>query len=844
MMNEFEDDSFCTSSAATTPVNKSELKLIGQSESTDSYLDSYEDANPMITTEANVYKPVNYHWFYTSYTANKLVWLALSNKDSTNLEDVYMKNIGEIKKLRQQLKKENGKTSAENNKKYMISIKGGRFEVNLISLEKNPVYWSEKKTSNVRRCLWFYKESIDQGFVPYEEEYSAFLEQEYESTIRKNTFHKRIDYQRESDVLKSETNNLPKQGSVSSEEAFVFHSTNIMLHFTQATMLDEFGNLNSDAQRPRIVKRGPLEVVDKIENDEVDEVDHLCFVVHGIGEVCDLKFRPLGECVDDFREIGSYITQSHLKTYIDSKQINGRIEFLPVSWHEDLHGAQTGIDERLKPLTLQSAPLLREYSNSTILDVLFYTSPIYCQTVINKVGNELNRLIQIFREQNPNFNGSISLIGHSLGSLICFDILSNQYDNKRPNTERNVDKNTLNVHTNIELSNNVDLSETIEEFLKRNDLLEHRDVFMKEKINMKNLLLITEADLIQMNIPIGSRRLILDEIKKIAFKKEKEEMDKKIELNLRTSPSNSDFKNGLAGTGQIIVKYPQLNFKVSKFFALGSPIPVFQAVRGIEKMDLDYKFPTCDGFYNIFHPFDPVAYRFEPLVCPTVLKPVLMPHHKGRKRMHIELREGLSKVGEDMLKVGGELFKNAWTTISDTQSALFNKIPKPMLADSKEEPSKINTEKVSERPQANQAQTSTKTTEQMDSEDTEEKEETIHESLCNFGKINNGKRIDYVLQESPIESFNEYLFALASHACYWESEDTLLLIVKQLYGKEDVVDANVELTLTETQRRQSSWLTQVAAQSIASNVSKTLSYFQNGIPQSLASVLPPSNSNK
>lgn len=35
------------------------------------------------------------------------------------------------------------------------------------------------------------------------------------------------------------------------------------------------------------------------------------------------------------------------------------------------------------------------------------------------------------------------------------------------------------------------------------------------------------------------------------------------------------------------------------------------------------------------------------------------------------------------------------------------------------------------------------------------------------GQLNGGRRIDYVLQEKPIESFNEYLFALASHACYW-----------------------------------------------------------------------------
>ena len=39
--------------------------------------------------------------------------------------------------------------------------------------------------------------------------------------------------------------------------------------------------------------------------------------------------------------------------------------------------------------------------------------------------------------------------------------------------------------------------------------------------------------------------------------------------------------------------------------------------------------------------------------------------------------------------------------------------------------------------------------------------------LVKIGMLNGGKRIDYVLQEKPIESFNEYLFALQSHLCYW-----------------------------------------------------------------------------
>lgn len=44
-----------------------------------------------------------------------------------------------------------------------------------------------------------------------------------------------------------------------------------------------------------------------------------------------------------------------------------------------------------------------------------------------------------------------------------------------------------------------------------------------------------------------------------------------------------------------------------------------------------------------------------------------------------------------------------------------------------------------------------------------------------MGMLNRGNRIDYVLQEKPIESFNEYLFALQSHLCYWYGHPLFIL---------------------------------------------------------------------
>lgn len=45
---------------------------------------------------------------------------------------------------------------------------------------------------------------------------------------------------------------------------------------------------------------------------------------------------------------------------------------------------------------------------------------------MHTVGKELNRLFKLFRERNPTFEGGVSLGGHSLGSLILFDLLFHQ----------------------------------------------------------------------------------------------------------------------------------------------------------------------------------------------------------------------------------------------------------------------------------------------------------------------------------------------------------------------------------------------------------------------------------
>ena len=43
------------------------------------------------------------------------------------------------------------------------------------------------------------------------------------------------------------------------------------------------------------------------------------------------------------RDISLQMVQSHFKQYQDEGRI-GRVEFLPVRWHDALHGDATGVD--------------------------------------------------------------------------------------------------------------------------------------------------------------------------------------------------------------------------------------------------------------------------------------------------------------------------------------------------------------------------------------------------------------------------------------------------------------------------------------------------------------------
>ncbi|XP_026718831.1 phospholipase DDHD2 [Athene cunicularia] len=620
----------------------------------------------------------------------------------------------------------------------VVPTSGGRYDVHLKKRQRVAVYW-EEEVSEVRRCTWFYKGDKDNKYVPYSETFSEELEAAYMVAVTLDEWKKKLESP--------------------SREIIILHNPKLMVHYHPAATSDDWGSTPTEQGRPRTVKRGVENIAAEIPNGEPLQIDHLVFVVHGIGPACDIRFRNIIQCVNDFRNVSLSMLQAHFRKAQEQQQI-GRVEFLPVNWHSSLHS--TGVDVDLERITLPSINRLRHFINDTILDVFFYNSSTYCQTVLDTVASEMNRLYQLFRQRNPLFKGGVSIAGHSLGSLILFDLLTNQKAGPEEGERGQEEPST---------ASDLRVTEEVIEALKKLDLSEYCGVFEKEKMDPQAMFLCTDQNFKEMGIPLGPRTKILH-----YFNSQREMQDQGAAAGGARPGSPSQHGPSSAnggrncqfwdiGLGQVLANYPQLDYKPTIFFAFGSPIGMFLTVRGVKRINPDYSLPTCRGFFNIFHPYDPVAYRIEPLIVPDLeFEPMLLPHHKGRKRMHLELKEGLTRMSVDLKNNLLGSLRVAWQSFTRAPLPAVEAAGPDAEPEAEAGPEKPPDTKPEETPPAG-------------------KEEA---ALINVGRLNGGRRIDYVLQEKPIESFNEYLFALQGHLCYWESEDTVLLVLKEIYQTQGI----------------------------------------------------------
>ncbi|KAL8870490.1 MAG: hypothetical protein Q9174_003479, partial [Haloplaca sp. 1 TL-2023] len=367
------------------------------------------------------------------------------------------------------------------------------------------------------------------------------------------------------------------------------------------------------------------------------EIEHLILITHGIGQRLGLRVENLNfiRDVNKLRKTLKSVYEASpdlqaLNNEVDKLPKNCRIQVLPVVWRhlldfpkqsfkqaskeQDLTDAADGPGEddrypSLTDITVEGVPGIRNLITDLALDILLYQSA-YREHIAGIVQRECNRIYQLFLQRNPDFNGKISLIGHSLGSAILFDILCRQKPKDKPSSlvqsrrhSRRVGSVTSQGQTR-ELGLNFD----VENFFC-------------------------------LGSPLGLYQMLKG--RKIAARE-----------TLPSLPAESSLDPSLADDS-----------------IMGGCSTDPPTANDSDLLTITISSPKCGQLYNIFHPADAIAYRIEPLISPAMssLKPQPLPYTK----------KGIFTPGQGLTGIGarvGQSVSGLWSNItSGVANSLLNR---------------------------------------------------------------------------------------------------------------------------------------------------------------------------
>ncbi|NWV52345.1 DDHD1 Phospholipase, partial [Daphoenositta chrysoptera] len=224
------------------------------------------------------------------------------------------------------------------------------------------------------------------------------------------------------------------------------------------------------------------------------------------------------------------------------------VEFLPVEWRSKL----TLDGDTVDSITPDKVRGLRDMLNSSAMDIMYYTSPLYRDELVKGLQQELNRLYSLFCSRNPEFEekgGKVSIVSHSLGCVITYDIMTGW--------------------------NPVRLYEQLLQ-KEEEEELEERWMSYEEQRLLEELY-------------ITKQRL-----------REIEERLHELKASTISKPPVLKFK---------VENFFCMGSPLAVFLAL-------RGIRPGTSGSQDHILPRtiCNRLLNIFHPTDPVAYRLEPLI--------------------------------------------------------------------------------------------------------------------------------------------------------------------------------------------------------------------------------------
>ncbi|CAI5443808.1 unnamed protein product [Caenorhabditis angaria] len=465
-------------------------------------------------------------WFYQE--PKSTLWLPFNGRDSLMIEIKYRKeksieldenmlkifNDEGLHTLKLDSTISDNENDERDSGKPMVVVLNGQYRVNAENTKIDPIYWKED-TKEIRRGTWFTPD-----YQPLEGPLADQIERNHLQYFRNQMIPEGTTV-----FSKSETSNKPILAELHADNCDIRWSSVIDISLTQK------GNaiLRYLWAKSTPLRRGYEKEAEW--SDAAAEISHLILVVHGIGQK---GYENL--IAQNANQVRDGVVAAMEKSYPDEKT---RPIFLPVEWRSSLV-LDNGLTDNI---TIPKMSSMRASLNSTAMDVMYYQSPLFRTEIIRGVTSQLNRVYKLFKSNNPNFTGSVSIFGHSLGSVICYDILT-QYS-------------PLMLYDKY-------VTKSIDEYLQSSTSDESRRAMQSLKLAREQI-----------------RDTIDGGIQKI-----------------------------------LVTKEEILDFKCKYMFAVGSPLGVFLTMRGGGAEDLMSSATNVERVFNIFHPYDPVAYRLEPFFTP------------------------------------------------------------------------------------------------------------------------------------------------------------------------------------------------------------------------------------
>ncbi|XP_013921949.1 PREDICTED: phospholipase DDHD1 isoform X2 [Thamnophis sirtalis] len=614
-----------------------------------------------------------------------------------------------------------------------VCVRGGLYEVDVAHSECYPVYWNQSEKIPVMRGQWF----IDGTWQPLEEEESNLIEEEHLRCFKGQQMQnfdtnvsKPIDRKEAVNSLKLSRNHVDWH---SVEEVYLYSDATTSKIARTVSQKLGFSKASSSGTR---LHRGYVE--EATLEDKPSPTTHIVFVVHGIGQK-----------IEQGRIIRNTAMMRETARKIEDKYFSNlatHVEFLPVEWRSKL----TLDGDTVDSITPDKVRGLRDLLNSSAMDIMYYTSPLYRDELVKGLQQEMNRLYTLFCSRNPEFtekDGKVSIVSHSLGCVIAYDIMTGW--------------------------NPVRLYEQLLE--KEYDVLEHTWMTYEEQHLLEEFYL---------------------------TKKQLREIEDRLH-GLKTST--------VAKTPALKFKVDNffcMGSPLAVFLALRGIRP---GNNGTQDHILPRK--ICNRLLNIFHPTDPVAYRLEPLILKhysnispvqihwyNTTNPLPYEHMKpsflnpAKESTSVSDSESLTTLpspttspvmsrrhyGESITNIGKASIMGAASIGKGLGGMLFSRFGRSSLPTSQvPEPGKEGTEVEDKKSVLIQTSVGT---------------QTFPHSSSGFldPTIELDHRIDFELREGLVES--RYWSAVTSHTAYWSSMDIALFLLTFMY-KQDEEEENIKARL-------------------------------------------------